>query len=270
MTSCLCVYCTECFTELLAKAGRVGTPPSIQCVAYEGEKIEDYTVLSTVEWEALLSVFNDYTATPDEYSLAIHDIPDDIERLWKTCQSENAIDQAEADHSRISPELGDEDGAGEGSPTRSCQDELSSDGFDGESRSDGYESDFDFFAEAAHNPGLISQSGYVVDPRHDLADPGSTSDPVSSSGETNNSSFHEVTMSEIDSLVAEVPNWATVNDPVLIDLTEGGDRGDSGNGNAHATGDSKKHDGNHAEDNGNEDAFGLPKFFDGNSAVRWF
>ena len=157
MTSCLCVYCTECFTELLAKTDRDGGSSTIPCPAYPDEEIEYYKTLTPGEFEALLSIFAHHTRTDETFKMPftakVQEIPDDVEVLWRSRGAGKVSAHRCGDHSRTSPELGDDSM------------ELSSDGFDGASRSTGYENDSS--SETASQLGLISASIGLVDPRHD-------------------------------------------------------------------------------------------------------
>lgn len=207
LTSCLCLYCTECFTEVLAKAGKAGKSLPIACSAYGDDEVAYYMNLTFGQWEALVHVFDHHTE-PLESRWKLY-LPDDVNLLWQKCKSGNRTAHGDGEHSRNSPELGDD------------ATELSSDNFDGESRSDGYEHDSGSDTESWL--GLVSERGCVVDPRHN------TSNFVVHHEEASNQlCLDEVTASEIAELSAENPAWEQDNDlspadgsesPPHIDLT---------------------------------------------------
>ena len=191
LTSCLCVYCTECFTEMLAEANKVGGSSSMPCPAYADERITFYKILTAGQFEDLLSIFNQHYQTDKTFKMPftakIQEIPDDVEMLWRSRGSGNVSAHESGDHSRNSPELGDDSL------------ELSSDGFDGESRSAGYESDSG--CESASQLGLISASICLVDPTHCAND-----DDVLFSNDENQPCLR-VTSSEMGELGIYMNGW---------------------------------------------------------------
>ena len=187
LTDCLCVYCMECFTELLANHANTNSRGPVKCAAYEGETIRGYHTLTPAHWESLQAVFDEHTEEPKIYANASQPKQDDMQLLWQMCQPGRQRRHDDGDHSRVSPDLGE------------VASELSSDGFDKKSdRSEGYETESEADEEAP--VAEVSQSGYVVDPRHMTIDDGSS---VGEFGDVEDQEDQELTLSEVEELLAE-------------------------------------------------------------------
>lgn len=216
LTSCLCLYCTECFTELLAKVGKARSSRSIPCAAYAGESVEFHMSLTSGQYDALGHIFDQHDDVPSNKWLSDKPYENDVNLLWQICKSGNGAADGNGEHSCGSPELGDD------------STELSSDGFDGESRSDGYEHDSG--SETASRLGPITDYGCMVDPRHD------TSTMVAPPAEDEHSGCLRVSPSEIGDLKNDIALWGepkqvdadaspenVMKSPIHIDLTGGED-----------------------------------------------
>ena len=173
LTSCLCIYCMECFTEMLAKASEVGKSPSMPCAAYPDERIEYFVSLTAAHFESLSGIFDHHTEPVCTFGERSRCLQEDVELLWQSYLTGKADALGEGEHSRNSPELGEESM------------ELSSDGFDGNSRSTGYEDD----------PG---------------------SDDTSQLEDEGEMSQHNVTTSEIEELEITVGGWELPGQPETV------------------------------------------------------
>ena len=203
---------------MLARAGKAVEPLPIPCAAYGEENIGYYISLTFGQWESLLQILDYHTETLcSSWDLEPKVLPDDVKLLWQQCQSVEARARGGVEHSRSSPELGND------------STELSSDGFDGESRSDGYEHDSG--SDTTSQLGPISDYACVVDARDD------TFGLVAGSTAENEAPCLRISSTEIKDLKKDVAFWGepktsasagqeTIShSPVRIDLTEGEDLG---------------------------------------------
>ena len=170
--------------DLLVRTTQLKSSLPIPCEAYPDEEISHYMALSPAQWEALLAIFEHHS----ENQRGVLGPRGDLESLWQACQLVQADPDGSADHSRDSPELG-------GHTV-----ELSSDRFDDEDRSQGYEDDSD--SEPMSESGRLSNSGYVQDPRMVIID-----EAVPAAGEESSGCVQQVTSSEIEDLDIDMTTW---------------------------------------------------------------
>jgi hypothetical protein len=236
LTSCLCLYCMECFTEMVARARSKNTAHSLACLGYD-ESIEGYLTLSQHLFKQLLEVCNVHEEASTGVAMPESEgRTNDLDILWHQRSALARPIQLAGEHSRSSPELGIGSN-GVNDPSSSDDDDSLNDGFsDMPNRSDGYEID----EEAEYDPTFVtSDCGNPVDPRHVALS--SECDDSNDEGKT---CLNEVGSSEIEDLLqpaSQASNFPAPADeqraqeqergaeegdhevPLLIDLTEDGD-----------------------------------------------
>lgn len=146
LTSCFCLYCMECFTEMVATASRKRAAESISCLGHAHEHVEAYLVLSHDRLGQLLQVWGlRKVSSPDGtgFRMGPEDLPEDLDTLWRSRKAAGAAAELAGDHSRLSPALGEES-IDLDELSSDTDGELASDGFsDLEHRSVGYETDLE-------------------------------------------------------------------------------------------------------------------------------
>jgi hypothetical protein len=236
LTSCLCLYCMECLTEMLGRARSKSLANSLACLGYD-EVIEGYVTLSQHQFEQLLQVRDVREEAPTDPGWpGPRDRPDDLELLWHSHETSARPVELPGEHSRSSPELGINSN-GVNDALSSDDDNSINDGFsDKPNRSDGYEID----VEAECDPSFVtSDCGNPVDPRHVVL-----STEWDDSNDEGKACLNEIGSSEIEELLqpaGEASKFPAPADeqqeeeherraeegedeaPLLIDLTEAGD-----------------------------------------------
>lgn len=200
-TPCFCLYCTECFTELLAKSNKDDHPPSCQRVVCAHEKVTDYLILTDAQWQALLELWNlqaeDFDISQElgpGWGMHVRqEKAGDIELLWASRSFAEHIPSLLGDHSLSSPD------AGETTTDLSLpvpEGELSDDGFSENSdRSYAYEQDSE--VDEGSDLQVTLQGVYSIDPRFQT----SSGDPAVA--ETGKACLNKVLWSEVKDLAEE-------------------------------------------------------------------